>query len=106
MKARKKEWRDDNYEKVAGYWIDARARKIDEDGVEGYLKKNAEYAKEYRKRNPEKQQEKNDRKRVDLASRLYYYKHRAKNCGIEYNLTDEESIKLFLGDCYYIKWHR
>jgi hypothetical protein len=37
----KQAWKEENYDKVATYWIDARKRAIETD-LEGYLKKNAD----------------------------------------------------------------
>jgi hypothetical protein len=52
-KAVKFAWKEANYDKVAKHWMDARMRLI-ENNLEGYLKKNAENAKNWRVANPEK----------------------------------------------------
>jgi hypothetical protein len=57
----KKAWKEKNVDKVAAYWIDARKRLIEND-LEGYLKKNAEQAKKWRDDNPEKVKEINQTK--------------------------------------------
>jgi len=99
--AKKKEWKENNYEKIAGYWINARSRQIEKLGVEEYLKKNAEQASKYRKEHPEKQDEANRKQNININYRYNNYKRNAENKGREYNLTYEESKQYFLGDCYY-----
>lgn len=98
---RKKQWKEDNYDKVAGYWIDARARRIENEGIDEYHRKNNEYAKKHRLENPEKQKEINKRKCLNLNYKYNYYKREAENKGRNYELTREQSIGYFLDNCYY-----
>ena len=51
--ARKKEWVENNYDKVAETWQRHRQKQIVED-AEQYLRKNADQAKKWREANPEK----------------------------------------------------
>ena len=99
-KVAKKQWKEENYEKAAGYWIDARAKKIEND-VEGYLKKEAIQAKKWRDNNPEKQKEINKKRNVNTDIKYNYYKREGENKGRTYELTLEESEAYFLDNCYY-----
>ena len=102
---KKKEWHDNNYEKVAKYWMDYRMRTIDEIGIDEYWKQNADYAKQYRNKlkqdNPEKYEEQKLLIKSDLENKLKYYKHRANDHNIKW-LIDDEYAKLLFGQlCYY-----
>ncbi len=44
----KKQWKEDNYEKVVEYWMNSRQHKIERVGIEEYLKDNAENAQNWR----------------------------------------------------------
>ncbi|QKF93911.1 hypothetical protein QKU48_gp0453 [Fadolivirus algeromassiliense] len=101
VKERKAEWKENNYDKVAGYWIDARARRIENEGVDNYLKKNADYAKKQRLSNPEKQKQINKEKCLNINYKYNDYKREAERKGRKYELTYEQSKEYFLGNCYY-----
>lgn len=100
-KEKKKQWNEDNHERAAEYYINHRAKRIETEGVDEYLKKNAETMKKYRQNNPEKQKEINDKRRVNSNYKYNYYKREAENKGRVYKLTREESEKYFLDNCYY-----
>lgn len=101
VKQRKKEWKEDNYEKVAGYWINSRKKQIEELGVKEYLAKNAAYRKKYLDENPEKRQKLNDDRRQNINAKLNYYKREAENKGRLFKLPDDISKKMFLNNCFY-----
>ncbi|CAH6421635.1 Hypothetical protein KVN_LOCUS385 [uncultured virus] len=100
-KMKKEKWKEENYDKVAGYWINARTKKINELGIDEYLKKNADYAKQYRSKNPEYVQKTKENKKVNIEVKYNYYKHRSEDHGIIWELTFDDSKKYFLGKCYY-----
>ncbi len=97
---KKRVWREENYEKTVLYWLDARGRKIEED-EEAYLRKNAENAKEWRGRNPDKMLEQYENAKLDPKRQLYYYKYTAEKKGIKWLLTDEQAYEMFEKPCTY-----
>lgn len=101
IKVKKKQWKEDNPDKVAGYDVNAKARRIENEGIHRYLEKNAQQTKNYREKNPEKQKEINAKKKVNIDTKYKYYKREGENKGREYNLTLEESESYFLDSCYY-----
>jgi len=100
---KRKEYYINNYDKHAKGWMDKRQQKINDIGVDEYLRLNAEKAKEWRRNNPDKVKEINERKRKDPNNRLKYYKLRAEKCGIKWNISDDDAKKLFNESCYYCK---
>jgi len=101
LRETKRMWKENNPEKCAIYWMNSRWRQIERDGIDEYLRKNAEAAKTYRAKNKDKCEELYKQKRMSPYSRLKYYKHRAKNSGIEWKLDDDFAILLFNQECYY-----
>jgi hypothetical protein len=71
-KAVKKAWQEKNYESVAMYCLNHRQRQIEND-LDGYHAHNAEVAKAWRNKNPEKVQE--GYKRHDENAECYYNKY-------------------------------
>jgi hypothetical protein len=96
----KQAWKDENYDKVATYWIDARKRAIETD-LEGYLKKNAERAKKWRDANPEKVKEMNQQKINRIESQYGVYQTSAKTKRLEFTLSKEQFIECVQLQCYY-----
>lgn len=106
----KQAWKEANYEKVAMYWIEARARMIEED-QEGYLKQNAEQSKKWREANPEKVHEpcylcgkenndthQNGIDRVD--SSIGYIESNIQSCCGSCNyMKSNYSLEIFLEKC-------
>jgi hypothetical protein len=99
--AKKAQWKIDNYEKVARYWMDSRARKIKTLGVELYLKKNAEYAKTFRQANEELMKEIYAKQKLNGKSKAVAYKYRAEKYGIDFTLTLDDCEEMFNSKCYY-----
>lgn len=98
---KKKEWKIANHDKIAGYWLKYRAKKIAEMG-EKYWENNAIRAKQMRQTMT--QEEKwlfNDGKRRSIENKLKYYKDRAKRSNISWELTDEEAVDMFNDVCNY-----
>jgi len=99
-KAVKQEWKEKNPEKCAQYWIDARARLIEND-LEGFLKKNAEQAKKWREANPDKVKEINQSKINSIKSQYGVYKTSAKTKRLEFTITEEYFMIMVKEPCYY-----
>jgi hypothetical protein len=99
-KAVKKEWKERNHEKCATYWIDARKRLIEND-LEVYLKKNAERVKKWRENNPDKVKTINETKISSIESQYSVYKTSAINKRLEFILTKEEFTYMVKSPCYY-----
>jgi hypothetical protein len=96
----KQAWKDENYDKVATYWVDARKRAIETD-LEGYLKKNAEQAKKWRDANPEKVKALNQEKINRMESQYGVYKTSAKTKRLEFTLSMGQFSELVKMPCYY-----
>lgn len=99
-KQKKMQWRKDNYERTAAYCYRYRAKMMKQKGDQYWIEK-AQYAAEWRKRNPEKVKQSNIDKKGSLIAKLGYYKHRASNSAIEWSLTDEEVFEWFKASCHY-----
>ena len=99
-KAVKLAWKEANYEKVAKYWMDARMRLI-EHNLEGYLKKNAENAKNWRDANPEKVKANNLAKINSMDSQYSVYKVSATSKQLEFNITKGDFMEMVVNECYY-----
>jgi hypothetical protein len=96
----KQVWKEKNPEKVASYWLDARKRLIEQD-LEGYLKKNSEHAKHWRDANPEKVLENNKNKIMSMESQYNVYKVSAATKQLNFEITKEEYTVLVKMPCYY-----
>lgn len=99
-KAVKQEWKEKNVEKCATYWIDARKRLIEND-LEGFLKKNAEQAKKWRDANPEKVKEINQDRNENIKYHFTNYKRSAQTKRLEFTISEEEFMTLVKEPCYY-----
>ena len=100
---RKEEWKENNYEKCAKYWIDYRAKRIKTEGIDRYLQKNAVAAKKYRDENwtTEYREQVNKQKRLSISDKFTTYERDANlKCRV-FELTFEECEKMFLDNCYY-----
>ena len=96
----KKEWKENNYDKVATYWIESRAKSIEEN-TEEYLKKNAENAKNWREANPEKVKEINKQSSENINCHYKNYRLSAESRRLEFPFTKEEFILIVSLPCYY-----
>ena len=96
----KKEWYNNNFDKIATYWIDARARLI-EANIEGYLKKQAEKSKNWRVANPEKVKEINKKSSENINCHYKNYRLSAESRRLEFPFTKEEFILIVSLPCYY-----
>jgi len=98
---KKKQWKEDNYDKCAGYQLNYKWKCIENNGIDEYHKRNNEVAKEYRAKNKDKLLENNLKKRQNEQYTIGFYKRRATDCGIEWNITEEFANQLFKALCYY-----
>ena len=99
-KAVKQAWKEANYEKVAGYWMEARSRLI-ESNVEEFLKRNAEQAKKWRDANPEKVNVINQTKINSSDVQFGVYKTSAQTKQLEFTITKEDFMDMVVLPCYY-----
>jgi hypothetical protein len=99
-KAVKQEWKENNYDKVAEYWINARSRQINEDH-EAYLQKQAANMKQWRDNNPDKVEEINRKNRNSIERNYYSYKKRAEDKRLAFELSINEFKNIVSNECYY-----
>lgn len=104
MKPERKEakilWKETNYGKVAGYWMEARNKLIDSD-LEGYLKRNALQAQKWRDVNPEKVKEINIKKINSIDNQYYVYNVSANSKNLTFELTKDDFIIMVKLPCNY-----
>jgi len=96
----KKEWAENNYEKVALKTMNYRQRKMEED-QEGYLANNAEQAKKWRENNPEKMIESNENKKNSKEINYSNYKRNAEYKNLDFNVSFEEYSIIVTKECHY-----
>lgn len=97
----KNEWKEKNYEKVAGYWMKSRQNKIEKMGVDEYQKYNAENAKNWRKNNPEKVINNNENRKKSLKICYTNYIRTANYKNLDFAISFEEYEKIVCDKCYY-----
>jgi hypothetical protein len=97
----KKQWKEDNYEKVAGYWMNSRQHKIERVGIEEYQKENAENAQNWRDNNPDKVKENNHDKINSLKLQYGVYMRSAELKNLEFAISFEEYTGIVKTSCYY-----
>jgi hypothetical protein len=100
-KAVKQAWKEKNVEKQAISWMEKRKRQIEKEGVEEYLKKNAENAKNWRAANPEKMKQKYLDKKKSIISNYKTYQMSASEKRLTFSFTVEDYEKLVKLPCYY-----
>jgi hypothetical protein len=97
----KKRWNEENYEKVAKKWLDSRQRKIEQTGVEEYLKQNAERSKKWRENNPEKAAMFSENRQCNKKSQYTIYKRSALIKGLDFEISFEQYCDIVSNPCYY-----
>ena len=97
----KKQWKENNYEKVAEYWMNSRQHKIERVGIEEYLKDNANNAQNWRDNNPDKVMGNNENKRNSYESQYAVYGRSAELKQLEFNITFDEYEKIVKNPCHY-----
>ena len=96
----RKQWRDDHYNRVSSYTMNFR-KKLREENEVLYLHNRNEYAKNWRKNNPDKVKKINDLNKINPKTVLSNYKNEALYKGILWELTDDEAYDFFYQKCYY-----
>lgn len=99
-KAVKQEWNENNYEKVVLKGLNYRHRQIEAD-VDQYLNKNAENARQWRDRNPEKVATNNLNKINSVELQYGVYTRSARDKNLEFKLTLSDFTVLTEQPCYY-----
>lgn len=99
-KAVKQEWNENNYEKVAMKGLNYRQRQIEAD-VDQYLNKNAENAKQWRDRNPEKVATNNQNRLENIKIHYSNYKRSANDKNLEFGLAYDVFDEIVKTPCYY-----
>ena len=99
-KAVKQEWNENNYEKVVMKGLNYRQRLIEAD-VDQYLNKNAENAKQWRDRNPEKVATNNLNKINSVELQYGVYTRSARDKNLEFGLSLTDFTLLTEQSCYY-----
>ena len=98
--AKKAEWKEANYEKIAMYCMNHRQRKIDED-VDEYLKRNAQNAKQWRDNNPDKVSMINQTKINNINLQYGVYLRSARDKNLDFEILQEDFNKLVKEPCHY-----
>ena len=96
----KQVWKEANYEKVAKYWMDARARLIEAD-LEGFLSREALRMKKWREANPEKVQSSNKERNENIDYHYSNYKRTAELKKLDFELDKEIYIQIVKTPCHY-----
>ena len=99
-KAVKQEWNENNYEKVVMKGLNYRQRQIEAD-VDQYLNKNAENAKQWRDRNPEKVATNNQNRLENVKIHYSNYKRSANDKNLEFGLSSDVFDEIVKAPCYY-----
>lgn len=97
---KKKQWKEDNYDKVVSYWIKYRANRIKKED-DKYWKNNTEYHKKWVRENIDKMKEQKELDKQNPKYKLQIYKYRAEKYSIPWELTDLNAIGLMEEKCYY-----
>ena len=97
----KKQWEENNYEKVAKYRLTGRQNQIEKNGVEEYLKTNAERAKKWREDNPEKTEQNNIDRNNNIKIHFTVYKRSAGLKQLPFEMTQDEFELIVKNPCNY-----
>lgn len=97
----KNQWKEANYEKVAGYWMKSKETRIEKIGVDEYWKQNAEQAKKWRDENPEKCKENNENKKNSIDQQLLICGRTASLKNLEFSLSKPEFEEIVKQECHY-----
>ena len=99
-KKSKKEWKAANWEKVVQVWRNYRIRQREKDET-SFLKKNAEYAKEWRTKNPDIMQAQYEKNKKDQEYQYNVYAKSAKYRSIPFEISIEDYKLVVNNQCYY-----
>ena len=98
--ARKKEWVENNYDKVAETWQRHRQKQINGD-VEQYLRKNADQAKKWREANPDKCAENAEMIKNSIHHQFTTYTRSSVVRGVSFELSKEQFAEIVQKPCYF-----
>ena len=96
----KKQWNEDNYEKVVMKTLNYRQRRIESD-QEGFMKQNADNARNWRTNNPEKVAENNEYKKNDKTLQYNVYMRNANEKNLEFSISESEFVLIVVEPCNY-----
>lgn len=96
----KKEWKENNYDKVVKTWTAYRGRQMNENQEE-YLKKNAERMKEWKEKNKDKVLELLERRKNDIEYIYKSYKRLSTQRNLVFELTLDEFTNIVNSECHY-----
>lgn len=99
-KDRKKEWKEENYDKCAMAWMNYRERQINENQEE-YLRKCADNQKHWRELNPEKMLVQNETNKNSSPHQYQIYVQDANKKNVEFSLTYEDFQGITTNPCNY-----
>jgi hypothetical protein len=99
-KAVKAAWKEENYETVAMYCLKHRQKQI-ETNLDGYQKHNAEIAKAWRDKNPEKVQEAYKKRCANIEYAFGNYQRTAEIKQLDFKLDKEEFYDIVKQNCSY-----
>jgi hypothetical protein len=97
----KSKWKEQNYEKVATYWMNSRQHKIEELGIEEYLKREAEQSRNWRLNNAEKVIKNNEDKKNNKQLQYNIYSKNAELKNLKFELQYNEFLEIIEQPCYY-----
>jgi hypothetical protein len=96
----KREWKEENYDKTAKYWLDYRTKKIQNEN-DKYWENNATCMKAWRDKNPEKTKQINEDKKININYSFKNYIRSANSKNLLFELTKEEFIEICSKECFY-----
>jgi len=96
----KREWAENNPEKVALITLNYRAKQL-ETNQEGYLSRNAENMKKWRERNPEKVEEIAIKQSKDPRKKYQTIKYNAMLRNYKFEISYDDYLKIANSPCYY-----
>jgi hypothetical protein len=99
-KVRKKEWKEENYDKCAMAWMNYRERQKNENLSE-YLRKSAEYQKHWREKNPEKMQVLKESHKESSSYQYQIYSKNSNKKNTEFSLTFDDFQAITNNKCFY-----
>lgn len=97
----KKEWKENNYEKCVGYWMEYREKQIKKLGIDEYFHRNAVKHLKYMKTHPDIYQKLQDWKKTNVGQLFGMYQREAEYKGIQFELSKEFCFKKFDEQCFY-----
>lgn len=99
-KVRKKEWKEENYDKYAMAWMNYRERQKNEN-LNEYLRKCAEYQKHWREENPEKMLVLKESHKKSASHQYQIYSKNAIKKNVEFSLIFEDFQTITNNNCFY-----